>query len=60
MNKSTSNLKKWIEKERKLCEDKHTEMLEGDFLSAEMCEEFPEYWLGRIKQIDMFLDWIEE
>ena len=60
MVKLISNLKKWAEKDKRKCEEMHTKLLKGDFLSAEMCKEFPEYWLGRIEQIDLLLNWIEE
>lgn len=61
MVKLISNLREWAERDKKYCEEKHTKiMMSGDFLSAEMCEDFPEYWLGRIAQIDLLLDWIEK
>lgn len=40
-------IKEWAEKEKRQCEEKHTKMMNEDFLSAEMCEDFPEYWLGK-------------
>lgn len=58
MNKAT--LRKWAKKEKEICEDMHLKMLNTDFLSAEMCEDFPEYWLGRIKQLDRLLDFVDE
>ncbi len=52
-------IRELILEEREYCEEKLKAILEEEFDSAENPSEFPEYWIGRIDQLDFCLGWIE-